>query len=55
MDVILGFAADGSENFNEGDIALETDMLTLLQLIHVCQLASMDDLQEEFIKKDKKG
>ena len=53
VDVILGFAGEGSETFNEGDIALETDMLTLLQLIHVCQLVCMDGVQQDFIKQDK--
>lgn len=49
VHVILGFGGEGDQSFNEGDIALQTDMLSLLQLIHVCQLVFMHDMQEQFI------
>ena len=55
VDVILGFTAgNGADGqLSESDIALETTMGTLLEIIHACQLVKMDDIQEDYIFKAK--
>ena len=53
VDVIIGFnAGNGADGqLSESDIALETNMGTLLEIIHACQLVKMDDIQQEYLFK----
>lgn len=41
VQVILGFYE--RSDFKESDIAMQTDFLTLLQLIHACQLVKIEE------------
>lgn len=49
--IIIGFKEGNKASqykFNESDIALETTMWTVLQIIHGCQLVNMSELAQEF-------
>ena len=52
VEIIIGFKDRiHGKQFGDSDIALETNMLTALQIIHACQCSHMWDDQEEFRQK----
>jgi hypothetical protein len=39
IEAVIGFKSYNDTDLNIGDIAIHTNLITLLQLIHCCQLA----------------
>jgi len=57
VEVIIGLTRGPNDfAFREADIAIQTNMLTLLQIIHACQLVQMHDIQHDVkYKLEKQG